>query len=235
MSKKKTSGIKYNSEEEVYEDLKRLLQIWKNKYNPTRFSTRSYLSTIKRDFRSARICQTVFSNPSTFNFNEEIKYMPMELMTEEFLIQIVYDNPKLLCSRDEDGPRLVSIPEEKQTLPVLVAFEMGKRVYEKRSAMSWGKWGEKIPYTDKTFEFRKTIADVADKVEDRIGTNNLRYSQDFTDRDERDKYINSLISLIQNECSTVVSDKEEKYESKYSCFKYNCKNKLLILVNKLIN
>ena len=68
MSKKKTSGIKYNSEEEVYEDLKRLLQIWKNKYNPTRFSTRSYLSTIKRDFRSARICQTVFSNPSTFNF-----------------------------------------------------------------------------------------------------------------------------------------------------------------------
>ena len=48
MSKKKTSGIKYNSEEEVYEDLKRLIPIWKNKYNQTRFSSRSYLSSIKR-------------------------------------------------------------------------------------------------------------------------------------------------------------------------------------------
>ena len=50
-----------------------------------------------------------------------------------------YDIQKLICSRDENGTRNVAIPEEKQTLPVLVAFELGKRVYEKYSAIEWRK------------------------------------------------------------------------------------------------
>ena len=164
MGKKKSSGTKHSTEEEVYEDLQRLMQVWKKNGTQNLFSKRSYLSSVKKDFRSPRICKVVFSNPDIFNFEEEIKYMPMELMSEEFIIQIVYDKPKLLCSRDERGSRTISIPEEKQTLPVLVAFELGKRRYEKFSAMQWGQWGEKIPYTDRSLEFRKTITDIADII-----------------------------------------------------------------------
>lgn len=139
MGKKKSSGTKYKTEEDVYEDLQRLMQVWKKNGTRNLFSIRSYLSSVKKDFRSARICQIIFSNPDMFNFEEEIKYVPIDLMSEEFLIQMVYDNPKLICSRDEKGPRTVVIPEEKQTLPVLIAFELGKRRYEKYSAMQWGQ------------------------------------------------------------------------------------------------
>lgn len=231
MGKKKSSGTKHKSEEVVYEDLQRLMQVWKKNGTQNLFSKRSYLSSVKTDFRSPRICQIVFSNPDIFNFEEEIKYIPIELMSEEFLIQMVYDNPKLLCSRDERGSRTVSIPEEKQTLPVLVAFELGKRIYEKFSAIEWGEWGEKISYTNKTLEFRKTIIDIADRVEEKIGTNNLKYSQAFKKVDERDAFINKLVTLIQEEATSVVLQPDEHYKPKYTDFDYNSDKKMLILIS----
>lgn len=231
MGKKKSSGTKYKSEEDVYEDLQRLMQVWKRNGTQNLFSKRSYLSSVKTDFRSPRICQIVFSNPDIFNFEEEIKYIPMELMSEEFLIQIVYDKPKLLCSRDERGSRTISIPEEKQTLPVLVAFELGKRRYEKFSAMQWRQWGEKIPYTDRSLEFRKTITDIADKVEDKIGTNNLKHSQSFKETDERDAFINELVNLIQDESTSVELQPDKHYKPKYTHLDYNSDKKMLILVS----
>lgn len=231
MGKKKSSGIKYKSEEDVYEDLQRLMKVWEKKGTQNLRSKRSYLSSLKTDFRSLRICQIVFSKPDIFNLEEEIKYIPKELMSEEFLIQMVYDMPKLLCSRDERGPRTVSIPEEKQTLPVLVAFELGKRIYEKFSAMQWGQWGEKIPYTDRALEFRKTITDIADKVEDKIGTNNLKHSQALKKIDERDAFINQLVTLIQEEAGSVVLQPDKHYKPKYTDFDYNSDKKMLILVS----
>lgn len=231
MGKKKSTGAKHKSEEDVYEDLQRLMQVWKRNGTQNLYSKRSYLSSVKTDFRSPRICQIVFSNPDIFNFEEEIKYIPMELMSEEFLIQMVYDKPKLLCSKDERGYRIVSIPEEKQTLPVLVAFELGKRVYEKFSAMQWGHWGEKIPYTDKSLEFRKTITDIADKVEEKIGTNNLKHPQAFKEADERDAFINKLVTSIQEKSTSVALKPDEHYKPKYTHLDYNSDKKMLILVS----
>ena len=230
MGKKKSTGIKYKTEEDVYEDLLRLMQVWKKNGTQNLFSKRSYLSSVKTEFRSPRICQIIFSNPDMFNFEEEIKYVPMDLMSEEFLIQMVYDRPKLICSRDEKGSRTVSIPKEKQTLPVLVAFELGKRIYEKYSAMQWGRWGEKIPYTDKTLEFRQTITYIADRVEDKIGTNNLKHSQAFKEVDERDTFISELITTIQEESGSTELQADEHYTPKYGRFDYSSDKKLLILV-----
>lgn len=226
MGKKKSSGIKYKSEEDVYEDLQRLMKVWEKKGTQNLRSKRSYLSSLKTDFRSLRICQIVFSKPDIFNFEEEIKYIPKELMSEKFLIQMVYDMPKLLCSRDERGPRTVSIPEEKQTLPVLVAFELGKRIYEKFSVRR-----EKIPYTGKTLEFRKTIIDIADRAEDKIGTNNLKHSQAFKKIDGRGTFINQLVTLIQEEAGSVVLQPDKYYKPKYTDFDYNSDKKMLILVS----
>lgn len=231
MGKKKSSGIKYKSEEDVYEDLQRLMQVWEKNGTQNLFSKRSYLSSVKMGFRSPRICQIVFSNPYIFNFEEEIKYVPMELMSEEFLIQMVYDNPKLLCSRDERGPRTITIPEEKQTIPVLVAFELGKRAYEKYSAMHWGPYGEKIPYTGKTLEFRKTITDLADSAEERIGTNNLKHLAAFKDVDKKEAFINELIASIQQEATSVSLQPDEHYKPKYTQFDYTSDKKMLILVS----
>lgn len=231
MGKKKSTGAKHKSEEDVYEDLQRLMQVWKRNGTQNLYSKRSYLSSVKTDFRSPRICQIVFSNPDIFNFEEEIKYIPMELMSEEFLIQMVYDKPKLLCSKDERGSRTVSIPEEKQTLPVLVAFELGKRVYEKFSAMQWGHWGEKIPYIDKSLEFRKTITDIADKVEEKIGTNNLKHPQAFKEADERGAFINKLVTSIQEKSTSVALQPDEHYKPKYTHLAYNSDKKMLILVS----
>lgn len=232
MGKKKTSGTKYKSEEDVYEDLQRLMQVWEKNGTQSRFSKRSYLSSVKTDFRSPRICQIVFSNPDIFNIEEEIKYIPMELMTEEFLIQMVYDNPKLLCSRDEQDSRIVAIPEEKQTLPVWLAFELGKRRYEKNSAMQWGGlYGEKIPYPGKMLEFRNTITNLADRVEERIGYNRLKHSRAFKDADERDEFINELVLSIQEESTLVSLQPDEHYKPKYSHLDYNSDKKMLILVS----
>lgn len=231
MGKKKSSGIKHKSEEDVYEDLQRLMQVWKKNGTQNLFSKRSYLSSVKMEFRSPRICQIVFSNPYIFNFEEEIKYVPMELMSEEFLIQMVYDNPKLLCSRDEQGPRTITIPEEKQTLPVLVAFELGKRIYEKYSAIQWGPYGEKIPYTGKTIDFRKTITDLADSIEERIGTNNLKHLAAFNDASKREEFANELVSYIQEESTSVSLQPDEHYTPKHTQFEYTSDKKMLILVS----
>lgn len=230
MGKKKSSGTKYKSEEDVYEDLQRLLQVWKKNYTQNLFSKRSYLSSVKTDFRSPRICQIVFSNPDIFNFEEEIKYIPMELMSEEFLIQIVYDRPNLICSRDEHGSRTVAIPEEKQTLPVLLAFELGKRRYEKFSAMQWGGLYGKT-YTGKMLEFRKIITDLADRVEEAIGTNNLKHSSSFEDLDERNAFINELVSSIQKESNSASLQPDEHYKAKYTHLDYSSDKKMLILVS----
>lgn len=231
MGKKKTSGVKYKSEEEVYEDLQRLMQVWKKNRTQNLFSNRSYLSSIKMDFRSSRICEIVFENPYIFNLEKEIKYMPMELMTEEFLIKMVYDKPKLLCSEDEDGPRTITIPEEKETIAVLVAFELGKRRYERNSAMQWGRYGEKIPYTAKTLEFRKTIIGLADNVEERMRAKALKNSVAFNDEEGRKEFISELVDSIQKEVTSDSIQPDEHYQPKYTNFEYGADKKMLILVS----
>ena len=70
-----------------------------------------------------------------------------------FLIKLIYDFPGLICPVDRlDRIKDVYIPEEKLTLPVCVAFELGKRRYEKLSALQWyGLYGEKYPYPENSY------------------------------------------------------------------------------------
>lgn len=224
---KKKSGAKYQTEEEVYEDLQRLIPIWKQNYSYN--AHRGYLSSIKREFRSPRICGIIFSNPDVFKLEEEIKYMPLEMVSEEVLIQMVYDNPKILCSKDDNGPRLVPISEEKQTLPVLVAFELGKRRDEKYSAMQWGKYGEKIPYTGKTLEYRSTIVALADTVEEQIV--DLREATDFKNPDEKEVFTNLLVEEIQKAANPVSLEADKRYVPRYRHLDYNSDKKMLILIS----
>ena len=139
MSKNKSSGIKYKSEEEAYNDLLRLIGVW-TKNGTSRYHRASYLKSLKKEFRSARICELIFSNNLIFRLNEEIPYVPLDIMSENTLIKWIYNYPELICPVNQFGNKKdVYIPEEKQTLPVCVAFELGKRRYEKLSALQWGR------------------------------------------------------------------------------------------------
>lgn len=233
---KKKAGTKYRTEEEAYEDLQRLIQVWKNKETWFSYSKKSFLRSLKKEFRSQRICQLIFSNFDIFNLEEELQNMPTELMTEDFLMRILYDNPRLIYYGYQRPLGSVTkeikeaITEEIQTLPVLVAFELGKRRFEKYSAMEWGQYGEKIPYTRKALKFRRTILEIADKVEDKIGINNLKHSQAYEDEDERELFISELISTIQEELDLVGIQEDEHYTPKYDILDYNNDKKLLILV-----
>lgn len=149
-------------------------------------------------------------------------------MSEKLLIESLYYHPKLLCSRDENGERKVSIPEDKQTLPVLLAFELGKRRYETRSGMMWGRDYERIPYTDKSFELTSTLADLADRVTERIGYDTLR--SEFKGK-EIDGFVDKLITAIQDETSEVSMEPEKKYKPKYAQFDYNQDKRLFILIS----
>lgn len=234
MGKKKCENT-IKSEEDAFNELQRLMQVWRNKGSQSSYSKRSHLSSIKKKFRSSRVCQIIFSNPDMFNIEEEHKYVPIELMSEEFLIKMVYDYPKLLSSRDESGfrtiTRTITIPEEKQTLPVLVAFELGKRCYERLSSKVWGADGEKIPYTNKTLEFRGNITDIADRVEERIGANNLKPIRFLKNEEQRESFFNELVTAIKEETADVSLQKDEQYEPKHTSFDYNSDKKLLVLVS----
>ena len=227
---KKTKGTKYKSEEDVYEDLLRLIPIWKNKFYANS-SKRSYLKSVKKDFRSLRICKIIAEDPTLFNLAEEIKYMPMELLPEEFLIEMVYDTPKLLCSKDEKEPREVAIPEERQTLPVLVAFELGKRRYERNSARMWGKDGEKIPYPERVWKYRNTITDIAERIEEKIGIKKLQCVASIKDTHARQAFLNELVSSIQRETAITLLQPDEHYNPKYTSFNLDSNKKILILVS----
>jgi len=167
MSKKKSSGNKYNSEEEAYNDLIRLIEVWK-KNGTTRYHRNSYLKSLKKEFRSARICEIIFSKDDIFDVNKEIPYVPLDIMTEEKLIKWIYEFPSLVCNVDTmDRKKEVYIPGEKLTLPVCVAFELGKRRYEKLSALQWGGlFGVKYPYPEKALKYRNTLITIADEIEE---------------------------------------------------------------------
>lgn len=227
----KSASSKFTTEEEVYNELQRLIQVWRERHSYNSFSQRSHLSTIKREFRSERICNIILSNPDLFNIYKEFVYIPIDVMSDDLLIPNIYYYPKLLCSKDEKGERIVSIPEEKQTLPVLVAFELGKRRYETRSGMMWGRDYERIPYTGKAFELRNTLANLADNVTEQIGYNEWRNAIVSGKGEEDDVFVNKLISTIQDETSLTSIEPEKEYELKYAQFNYNQDKKLFILIS----
>lgn len=232
MGKKKSSGIKYKSEEEAYNDLMRLIEVWK-KNGTSSDSRSSYLKSLKKEFRSARICELIFSNRIIFDLNKEIPYVPLDIMTEDTLIKLIYDFPGLICPVDRmDRIKKIYIPEEKLTLPVCVAFELGKRRYEKLSALQWdGVYGEKYPYPEKALKYRNTLVSIADEIEELFGNNFFELSFSFKDDKEKSAFAQKIVYLIKEKSNIDSIQTDERYELKYRHYAYQLDNKLLILVS----
>lgn len=211
----------------------RLIEVWK-KNGTTSYNRSSYLKTLKREFRSARICELIFSNDLIFDFNKEMPYVPLDIMTEDNLIKLIYDSPGLICPVDRmDRIKDVYIPEEKLTLPVCVAFELGKRRYEKLSAIIWkdGLSGEKYPYPEKALKYRKTLIAIADEIEDLFGNNFFKLSFSFKDDKEKSKFTQKIVDLIKEKSNIDSLQPDERYEPKYLHYEYKLNKKLLILVS----
>lgn len=232
MGKKKSSGIKYKNEEEAYNDLMRLINVWK-KNGTTYYHRSSYLKSLKTQFRSARICEIIFSNDRIFDLNKEIPYVPLDIMTEDTIIKLIYDFPGLICPVDRlDRIKDVYIPEEKLTLPVCVAFELGKRRYEKISALQWGGLsGVKYPYPEKALKYRNTLIAIADEIEEVFGNNFFELSFSFKDDKEKTAFTQRIVDLIKEKSNIDSLQPDERYEPKYRHYDYKLDKKLLILVS----
>lgn len=215
MGKKKSSGIKYNSEEEAYNDLQRLIEAWKKNKKGTRYNRGSYLKLLKKEYRSTRILRIVFSNPVIFDIVKESQYIPYDLISEDDLIKLVYDTPKVLCPNDYSHPYIkkTSIPENKQTLPVMVAFELGKRRTEYISNKIFCGSGEKLYYCPKAINDKERICDIADNVTKRIGFTNLNDSTFFETEEKKDTFFDNLIATIRKEMELINCDNKEAKEN----------------------
>lgn len=239
MGNKSKSGKGYKTQAEVTQALYELLKIWKK--NGT---TGVFLPSIKTQFRTEEIFMIIFENQKYFNLQREFESLPEESMTENLLIPLIYDNPEFMNKIKKGKPERITmaddkqnlpiqqfwVPEDKQTLPVLVAFELGKRRYERFSAVEAGIYGDKIPYNRKAIKYTKTIRDLADKVEEIIGTDNLRLLREIKSEEERKEYINELLFYIHEVTEGAQLTEDEVYEAKYESFEYKGKKKLLILV-----
>ncbi len=113
------------------------------------------LSTIKRIYRTKEVIDLIFSHPNVFNLSAEIKHVPEELLTDELLMRFVLTNAK----------NFYEIDEQHQTLPVLLAFEMAKRLYERGSFVVWGRWGEKLHYPENLIECKKFLVETCNEIE----------------------------------------------------------------------
>ena len=209
MSKKKSSGIKYNSEGEAYNDLLRLMEAWKKNRKADYTDRGSYLSTLKKEYRSFRICKIIFSNTDIFNILKESQYIEWDLIPEEDLIKLLYYAPKLLKSNDIFHPNYKNnIPNNKITLPILIAYELGKRRHENISATIFFGSGEEIGYPE---IFRKNdvrlIHNIADEVTKKIELNESKYF--FNTETEENEFFESLISTIREQIELNNSDNEE--------------------------
>lgn len=94
------------SEEEILEDLKNYIAS-KKRNRP------SVLSPLKREMRTKKICDYVFSNPHTFKLETEIKHVPVDVLSEERLIKLILTSPNNIKLLDK----------ELITTPIMVAFE----------------------------------------------------------------------------------------------------------------
>ena len=231
MSKKKSSGNNYKNEEEAYYGLISNMEKWK-KNRTTQYLRPPFLKSVKMEFRSARICEIIFSNDDIFDVNKEIPYIPLDIMSEDNLIRWIYEFPSLVCNVDRmDREKEVYIPEEKITLPVYVAFELGKRRCEKVSAIMYGTSGAKYPYPKKALEYRKTLIAIADEIEELFGNDFFEQSFSLKDDKEKSAFIQKIVDLSKEKSNIDSVQPDVRYEPKYQEYDYILKEKLLILIS----
>ena len=169
------------------------------------------LQTIKKELRSPRIVELIFLNPRVFNLDAEILHVPKELRTEELLMSFILEDPK----------RLESLPEDEQSLPILIAYEFSKRRYEFASARMWGVWREKLGYLGKAKDYRESIVQIADQIE-RTCKWAYKETNDF-----------ELIEMIKSYCAVneISLEKPEVYIPKYRNVNFDLDKRLVILVS----
>lgn len=192
------------TEEEVYNEVIAYINSGKYKRPCT-------LQTIKRELRSSRIVELIFSHPRVFIWDNEIMHVPQELRTEELLMTYVLEDPK----------RLEKIPEEEQTLPLLIAFEFSKRRYELASARMWGHWRERLEYIGKSKDYRANIIKIADEIE-----RTCKWASEETPDID-------LIEAIKSYCrlNDITLEKSEPYTRKYNIVDFGLDKRLVILVS----
>ncbi len=175
----------------------------------------SVLAPLKREARTQKICDLVFSNPSVFKLETEIKHVPMNCLTEEILIKLVLVNPE----------NINLLSEEMITVPVMVAFEFSKRRAEHLSHLEWGKYAVKFKYPKKLHEVRDSIDILCDQL-------TLKYNDKDTLR-SYELYVNKVSKYIANffkEKEMIELQKMEKVKVKYSSVDVATEKRVLVLI-----
>ncbi len=181
------------------------------------------LQSIKKDLRTPEIIKLIFDNPKVFNLDAEFVHIPEEYLTEELIMKFILLNPKRLSLYDDGHKNEIIIPEDKQTLPVLVSFECSKRRYEYLSRRIWGSCYEKVRYSAKTEEYKNLIIKYCKELEEEFFKN---YSNGIFDAS-----IEELIDAIKIYCSDKKLATDEKYNQKYKSINVNCDKQVVILVS----
>ena len=218
------------TEDDVYKEIEDYINSGKHNRPCT-------LQSIKKDFRTPRVIDLIFSHPDIFKIAAEFPHIPKEYRSEKILTQFVLGNPKRLALHDENGdlPRLID--EEEQTISVLIAFEFAKRAYERHYALEWGQYEQwydgnhshrgyagKIPYTDKTKEYKDVIEEHCDIILNLLKENS---------HDINTISFSELAGIIVEYCmcNEIELKPTEKCELKYSKVNFKLSEKLVILVS----
>ena len=175
----------------------------------------SVLAPLKRDARTQKICDLVFSNPDVFKLETEIKHVPMNCLTEEILI-------KLVLAKTEN---INLLSEDMMTVPVMVAFEFSKRRSEHFSHLEWGKYAVKFKYPQKLHEVRDSIDSLCDEL-------SLKYNDKDTLGDY-DLYVNKVSKYIVDffkEKEMIELQRMEKVKVKYSSVDVATDKRVLVLI-----
>lgn len=189
------------SEEDVYKEV----QDYINSENHKRPCT---LSTIKKNLRTQKIVDLIFSNPNIFKLEKEMEFVPPECRTEDVLLRYVMSDPE----------RINYLTEEEKTIPILIGFEISKRIYEEMSARWFGQWRETFEYKGKSAEYRNDITAICDEL-----------SPKFKDK----KSIEEMIDVIKEYCNSrqIELKAQEKYTCKYGNVNFDTGKRLFILVS----
>ncbi len=207
------------TEKEVYQEV--LDYINAKKHN--RVST---LAMIKKDLRTPKIINLIFSRPDIFKLDLEFPFIPENCMDEEFAKRLLLGNPKRINFINEKKEYLIK--DEYLTYPVLLAFYLSKYIYEYKSRIEWGRYSEKIYCKRDIWMFEKKLTSDANKLVNEIVYKN---NEDIYSLDVNKTlcYLNKYLSTI--EIPKFKDDEYERYKRKYSYAKFELEKPLLILVN----
>lgn len=184
------------------------------------------LQSIKKDLRTPKIIELIFSRPDIFKLDIEFPFIPENCMNEELVKKLLLGNPKRINFMNEKNEYLIK--DEYLTYPVLLAFYLSKDIYEYKSRKIWGGSSEKISCERNIYGFVKNLISDADNLMSKI---TLENNEDIFKLgiDKTLRYLNEYLSNI--EIPIYKDGGCDLYKKKYSYVKFDLEKPLLILVN----